>query len=529
MLNRQSLVPKHSQNVLVQPDVRKKQFNEKARVRKYVVIRNVAENPSLEIPKPTFKPVVIKDQKNVLFEKISHVFQPLSDPDSNRKVVALAVGGMLCSVATLIHDCYLPIYMKDVLQLNNTKIGQVQALSMFICQLSKGVSGIIGDLLKSQIKVLIFGMTLTLLCKPMFALSGTVYALFGGGAALWWITLGKLSDRMSKGIREAPTKALMKDIAVHSGDAPDAVFSLRQGLATAGALIGSIAASTFFIMSGKSYVLTFAAAAIPASLALLWILASFGGEKTQSEIENNTQQQQQDKQKQQQQQSEIKKVPFVKKVKALLSSFQPVYWQALAVVCILFIARFDFSFVSLRAKLVMERSYLPALVTTTMLSTTLCSLTTGSLMKGATVFRRNMLLGVGIAVLILANAVFALPMFGNMWGMFLGTALIGVHMGMTHGLCYSMVSSYFPHNEVEGIGKITGSAWSFTDLLLGFVLATSNTMAGRLADVTEKMGLGPVGCFGGGGTACVLALIALTVFAVFGDLGKQELVGKNKK
>jgi hypothetical protein len=29
---------------------------------------------------------------------------------------------MLCSVATLIHDTYLPVYLSDVLHLSNTKV-----------------------------------------------------------------------------------------------------------------------------------------------------------------------------------------------------------------------------------------------------------------------------------------------------------------------------------------------------------------------------------------------------------------------
>eukprot|EP01026_Neomeris_dumetosa_P083638 TRINITY_DN9741_c0_g2_i1.p2 TRINITY_DN9741_c0_g2~~TRINITY_DN9741_c0_g2_i1.p2 ORF type:complete len:264 (+),score=26.29 TRINITY_DN9741_c0_g2_i1:69-794(+) len=219
---------------------------------------------------------------------------------------------------------------------------------------------------------------------------------------------------MSKGIREAPTKALMKDIAIHSGDSPDAIFSLRQGLATAGALIGSIAASTFFILSGKSYVATFAAAAIPAALALLWIVTSFTGK---SDIQSNESQHKSNESSkiklETSKSSQTQQVSFMKKAKALIQSFQPVYWQALIVVSILFIARFDFSFVSLRAKLVMERSYLPALVTSTMLSTTFCSLMTGSMVKGAGVVRRNLILGIGIGVLVMANAVFAIPAFGK--------------------------------------------------------------------------------------------------------------------
>ncbi|GFH31887.1 uncharacterized protein HaLaN_31012, partial [Haematococcus lacustris] len=70
---------------------------------------------------------------------------------------------MLCSVATLIHDSYLPVYVQDELGLSSTKIGAVQGGAQFLCQISKGVSGIAGDLLGSQIRVLVFGTFLTLL------------------------------------------------------------------------------------------------------------------------------------------------------------------------------------------------------------------------------------------------------------------------------------------------------------------------------------------------------------------------------
>lgn len=40
-------------------------------------------------------------------------------------------------------------------------------------------------------------------------------------------------------------------------------------------------------------------------------------------------------------------------------------------------------------------------------------------------------------------------------------------MGMTHSITVSMVASYMPTGSVEGLGKLSGTAVSFTDLLLG--------------------------------------------------------------
>lgn len=41
----------------------------------------------------------------------------------------------------------------------------------------------------------------------------------------------------------------------------------------------------------------------------------------------------------------------------------------------------------------------------------------------------------------------------------------------------------------------------------------SNMLAGVLSDVTRKAGMGNVGCFAGGATACILATILLIGFA----------------
>ena len=51
--------------------------------------------------------------------------------------------------------------------------------------------------------------------------------------------------------------------------------------------------------------------------------------------------------------------------------------------------------------------------------------------------------------------------------MFLGAVLVGVHMALTHGVSLAMVASYIPTTSVPGIGRITGTCWSFTDFVFG--------------------------------------------------------------
>ena len=79
-----------------------------------------------------------------------------------------------------------------------------------------------------------------------------------------------------------------------------------------------------------------------------------------------------------------------------------------------------------------------------------------------------------------------------------------------------------------GIGNVSGTAWSFTDMVLGCILAGSNQLAGRLTDITVAKSMGNVGCFLGGSVAAVSAAILLLLFSSFGELGK-ELPVKSKK
>ena len=71
-----------------------------------------------------------------------------------------------------------------------------------------------------------------------------------------------------------------------------------------------------------------------------------------------------------------------------------------------------------------------------------------------------------------------------------------------------------------GLGMVSGTAWSFTDIVLGFILASSNQLAGKLTDITVGQSLGNVGCFWGGGTAAVAAIVLLLIFTRFGSLGQ---------
>ena len=458
--------------------------------------------------KSVFNPVSLRrknafKQQRKTMKVMCTSLKAFNDTNSNNKLYALATGQMLCSVGTLIHDSYLPLYMRDVLGLSNMKIGAVQGIAQFLCQFTKGVSGIAGDVLGSQERVLVFGSLLTLLCKPMFAMLSNVYFMFGASTAMYWFFVAKLMDRMSKGIRETPSKAIINELAHKAGEPAHTAYGIRHSLATMGALIGSTISAGVFIASGKNYTLTFTMATIPPLLAFIWIFTAFKDEiiktkhakETQNTKDNTTE----------------TSVNLLKKMMIVVKEFKPAYWQALAVVSALYFARFDASFLSLRAKHVMPTEYIPMLF---FASAVIQTLVTAPIAKLSTksISMRNIILYGGFAMMILANAMFGLS--NHICGMFLGAIFLGFHMAMTHSLTMSMMASYMPVGEVAGVGKLTGTAVSLTDLILGFVLAMSNVNAGYLCDISQ----GSTGCFAGGALATTVSAMLLLIFSKFGSL-----------
>ena len=431
-------------------------------------------------------------------------FKAFNDKNCNLKLYALATGQMLCSVGTMIHDSYLPLYMKDTLGLSSMKIGAVQGIAQFLCQFTKGVSGIVGDVLGSQERVLVFGTFMTLMCKPMFAMLSNVYVAFGASFAVYWFFVAKLMDRMSKGIRETPSKAIINELAFKAGEPAHTAYGIRHSLATMGALIGTTISTGVFIASGKNFTLTFALATLPPAMALLWICIAF----KDNLVKNKDIDAVIVKEK------ETNNISFIRKMQIVIKEFKPAYWQSLSVVSALYFARFDASFLSLRAKHVMPTEYIPMLFFTSAVIQTLVTAPISKLSTQSTSMRNTVLYS-GLSMMILANAMFGLS--NHVIGMFAGAVFLGFHMAMTHSLTISTMATYMPVGEIKGVGKLTGTAVSLTDMILGFVLALSNVMAGYLCDISQ----GSTGCFAGGAFATTVSAVLLMVFSKFGSL-KQE-------
>ena len=136
---------------------------------------------------------------------------------------------------------------------------------------------------------------------------------------------------------------------------------------TVGSLAGSAIASMIFFLSGQSYITTFAAASVPPCLALAWLTVAFrkdlrpsqkaaavpgptrgGGSTREAAMVESKPALVSDEAVEQ----EEKQLSWLQKIKTVITAFSPAYWQALLVVSVLYFGRFDFTWVTLRAKAV---------------------------------------------------------------------------------------------------------------------------------------------------------------------------------
>eukprot|EP00887_Chlorella_sp_A99_P000958 scaffold5.g958.t1 len=439
--------------------------------------------------------------------KPSHLaawLMPLHDRDANKKLLALSSAQMLSSIATLMHDTYIPLYMAEVLHMSNASMGNLHALLQFLSRASGIISGRLADVFTPAHMVLA-GTLLTALVKPMFGLTGVVYGALGTAACVSWISFAK---------------ALVSDLAASTGDSPSAAFSLRQSLSTLGMLVGATAASLAFKLMGRSYVATFALSTPVALVSFALVAAAFGlgaGPEHHAAAQSMDQ---------------VAELSLAGKLRAVLGALGPGYWQppcaappagraaevrpAPACACSLAVDRWIAGLTLATSAQVMDAASLPMLTPLSMVPVVVLAAPLGMHAKKS-VKARNSMLFWGMSILILADLFFAFV--PSLLGMMAGSLCVGLHMAMTQGVGFGMLATYIPSAPVPGLGRISGTTWSVTDLLLGVALAISNTVAGRLCDVTVARGLGPTGCFMGGVVGAAAAMAALAVFSTVGALG----------
>jgi MFS family permease len=256
-----------------------------------------------------------------------------------------------------------------------------------------------------------------------------------------------------------------------------AAYGLRQSLDTVGAFAGPLLAMLVMALAQNAFRLAFWLAAVPAALAVALIVVGVAEPEPAGR-----------------QPGEKHRLPLTL---AEMRRLDATYWAAMAVAVLMTLARFSEAFLILRAQSVgLAVALVPGVLVVMNIVYAASAYPVGRLSDR---LGRRGLLGIGVAVLILADLVLAGA--GPVWVVLLGTALWGLHMGMTQGLLATLVAEAAPPT-------VLATAFGLFHLVTGIALLAASALAGWLWSA-----LGPAATFGAGALFSALALLALPLLS----------------
>ena len=360
----------------------------------------------------------------------------------------------------LVHSL-LPVFMVSVLGASMVTIGVVEGIAEATASITKIFSGAISDYFGKRKLLVVLGYGLGAVTKPMFPLASSVT----------WVFLGRFVDRIGKGIRGAPRDALVADIT------PPALrgtaYGLRQALDSVGAFVGPLFAVVLMQWFANDIRTVLWFGVVPAVIAVaLLIVFVREPERHDSEAKART-----------------------RLTLATVKQLPRRYWLIVQLGAVFTLARFSEAFLVLRAQnLGLAIGYIPAVMIAMNVVYAGVAYPAG---VAADRFGHRTLLMVGLAMLVLADLVLAgatAPAHA-----FLGTALWGLHMGLTQGLLSKLVADTAP-------ATLRGTAFGVFNVVSGVALLLASIIAGALWSA-----VGPSGTFLAGAVFALLAMVGLGV------------------
>ena len=369
---------------------------------------------------------------------------------NNNNIWAISTVSFCWSFASLMAASVLPFFLTEILHVSYAKIGYIEGIAIFLAFVAKIFSGIFSDWLKKRYILILFGSIISVITKPMFALSSS-YQM---------ICLARSVDRIAKGIRSAPTDALIADSNVNN---LSYAFGVRQALYTLGTVFGAGFAILMMYFVGLKYEIIFYVATVPAVIAVI-VLLLFVKDPISSLRDPLLVDQKLTDQK-------TNKKPFGHVYD--LKKFSGYYWGILFITFFLMIARFSESFLSLKVKKFgWSIHWSPLIFIVLDLSHSYFAFVSRKFFtKAAT----EKLLLVGLMVLILANIMWFFADTNLM--LIISLILTGMHLGFTQGVLRTLLAT--------SVSELYGSAFALFYLVSGCGVLIGNSLAGVLAETFE--------------------------------------------
>jgi len=386
---------------------------------------------------------------------------PTATPRLPRSIWALGFVSLFMDASSELVHSLLPIFMVSTLGASTLSLGLLEGFAEATASVTKLFSGVLSDWLHKRKLLAIIGYGLSAITKPLFPLAHSIE----------WVFTARIIDRVGKGIRGAPRDALVGELA--PPELRGAAYGLRQSLDTVGAFIGPILAILLMLIFANDIRIVYWFALIPAILCVAFLV--FGVHEPAHE--NNG------------------KAPNFPIGRAELAKLTPAFWWIVFVGSVLTLARFSEAFLVLRAQSVgISASWVPSVMVIMSLVYSLAAYPIGILSDR---IDRHFILMIGTGILILADVVLAF--WGNVWGVMVGVALWGLHMGFSQGLLATLVADTTMEEQ-------RGTAFGIFNLISGMVLLAASAIAGFLWDTS-----GPEATFLAGAIFTSLAFLGLLV------------------
>jgi MFS family permease len=341
---------------------------------------------------------------------------------------------MLMDVSSELIHSLLPLFMVTVLGASTFAVGIIEGIAEATAMITKLLSGYVSDRFRKRKLLAVLGYGLAAVTKPMFPLA----------TSLGWIVTARFVDRIGKGIRGAPRDALIADITPE--ELRGAAYGLRQALDTVGAVAGPVLAIGAMLWFADNFRAVFWLATIPAFAAVALLI--FGVREPEQVADGK---------------------PAGKPIAlADIKRLPTRYWWIVAIAAVMTLARFSEAFLVLRAQSVgMAIAWVPLVMVLMSVVYALVSYPAGVLADRG---RQGALLSAGLAALIIADLILAYA--GSVDAVLAGTAVWGVHMGLTQGVLSALVAQTAP-------ADLRGTAFGAGGLALGCLRPDADLLCRR--------------------------------------------------
>ena len=300
-----------------------------------------------------------------------------------RDVWALGIVSLFMDISSEMIHGLLPVFLTSVLGAGAEIVGLIEGVGESTASVCKLFSGWLSDRLGKRKVLAVMGYGLAALSKPLFAIAPT--------ASL--VLAARVSDRIGKGVRDAPRDALIGDL-VREGER-GAAYGLRQSLDNIGGFAGPLLAIGLMAMLHDNFRFVFWLALIPGVISVLVLVIGVHEPKHET------------------------KATQPPLTLGDLRTLGSAYWMVVGVGAVLTLARFSEAFLILRAK----NAGLPVALAPLVLVVMNIVYALSAYPLGALSDRldRKLMLGAGFATLIAADILLAAA--PNLWIVMSGVAV----------------------------------------------------------------------------------------------------------